>query len=531
MNISKEQIDDLNIVVSVQIGNADYGDKVGEVLRDFRRKAKIPGFRPGKVPEGLIRKMYGKGVLIDEINKIVSESLQNYIQEQDLKLLGDPLPVIKEDELDWEIGTDFTFDFEMGLQPNVEVNLSKDDLLTKYQVTVEQNMIKRDMENFASRFGQFIDIDAVVDFTEKLTGDIVQLDDDNQPLPEELAAEDTTMSLLTVKDEKLRKPFENAKAGDEIVFQLAETFPNQWELASILKKKDREEVGDISGLLFKLTLKTIQKFVHAKIDQELFDKVYGEGVVTSLEEFENRISKNIASGFEEGILAKFGNDAREYLLEKINPPLPEKFLHKWLLKSNNEIDEETIEKEFPMFLKNMKWDLIANAIIRKNELQVNEQEIIDSATIAARKQFAMYGINNFSDEEMNGYVMNYLKDEKSVRATASKALESKITKVILETVDVTVQETSLEDFNHMIYGSGGTGEVEEIEEAEENAESVKITDNIEITEVETIETVDEAATVNEVETDKTSTEIETISETEITKKKRGKKSKKISENE
>ena len=479
MNINKEQIDDLNIVLSVQVGGDDYGTKVSEILRDYRRKANMPGFRPGKVPEGLIRKMYGKAVLIDEINKLVSESLQNYIKEQELNLLGDPMPKPDNDDVDWEIGNDFTFDFEMGLSPDIEVNPSKDDQLTKYQIVVEQDIINRNIENYSRRFGQFVDADTVVDFTEKLTGDIVQLSQDGQPLQEGLSAEDSTLSLTTIKDEKHRKLFENAKAGDKIVFNLSETFPNDWEIASILKKKDKAEVGDIAGSLFRYTVKNIQKFADAEVNQELFDKVFGAGTVTGLEEFENQIRKNVESLYEENSMSKFSNDAHDYFMEKINPPLPEAFLRKWLQAVNKEVSGESFEKEFPLFLKNMKWEVILNAIAKKNGLKVEEQEIIDFAKAATRRQFASYGISNISDEELNNYAMNYLKDEKSVRGVASQVLQNKIVKVIHEAVDVVLQEISFEDFNKMMYDT----KKEEAEEVTGNVDEVASeTDEIKATE-------------------------------------------------
>jgi len=456
----------------VQVGNDDYGNKVGEVLRDYRRKANMPGFRPGKVPEGLIRKMYGKAVLIDEINKLVSESLQNYIKEQELKLLGEPLPKINGDDLDWEIGADFTFDFEMGLSPVIEVNLSKADQIVKYQISVEQNIVNSNIENYTRRFGQFVDVDTVVDFKEKLTGDIAQLDDNGQPLQDGLSAEDSTLVLLTITDEERKKPFENARAGDEIVFNLSETFPNEWEIASILKKKDKSEVGDISNFLFKYTVKSIQNFVNAEVNQELFDKVFGEGVVTNLEEFENRIRESVELAYEESSMSKFSDDVRKYFLEKINPPLPEEFLRKWLLTNNKEINEETLEKGFPAFLKTMKWELITNAIVKENNLKVEEQEIINFAKASTQRQLASYGISNISDKDLTGYAMNNLKDEKSIQGVASQVLQNKAVNTVLEAVDVIIQEISLDDFNKMMY-EVNNGEVENVGQVEEVEEKEK----------------------------------------------------------
>jgi len=456
MNINKEHIDDLNVVLFVQIVKDDYESKVNEVLRDYRRKANMPGFRPGKVPEGLIRKMYGRAILIDEINKVMSESLQNYIKEQELHLLGDPLPRLNMEDLDWEIGNDFTFEFEIGLAPKIDVKLSKDDQLNKYQIIVNKEIIDGEVNNYAKRHGQYVDSDVVADFSEKLSGDIVQLDADGQPTENGLSAEDTSMLVSLINGEELKKPFENAKNGDEIVFNLSESFPNEWEIASILKKKDKSEVGDITSSQFKFTVKAIQKFVTAELNQELFDKVFGEGAATNINEFEELIKKSIAAHYDDVSMSKLKNDIREYYLEKINPQLPEEFLRKWLTTANKEASEDVIEKEFPLFIKNMKWEIIAKNIIKQHELKVGDDELVEQAKTLARRQFAMYGITNIPAENLDAYAMNFLKEEKNIHDIASQVLENKLADTISETIKLNIQEISMEDFNNMIYSKSNS---------------------------------------------------------------------------
>jgi len=478
MNISKEQIDNLNVVVSVEIGKEDYESKVNDVLRDYRRKANIPGFRPGKVPEGLVRKMYGKAVLIDEINKLVSTSLQDYIEEQEMHLLGDPLPTTQGDDMDWEIGNDFTFVFEMGLAPELNINLSKEDQLTKHQIIVDQNMIDTRVEHHFSRYGEFVNVDAVIGFDEKLTGDIVELDGDGQPLQNGLTAEDSTLLLSLIKDEERKKPFENAMTGNEIVFHLSETFPNEWEVVSILKKKDKKEVGDISASLFRFTVKLIEKYVKGEPNQKLYDKVFGEGTVNSLEEFENRIREEILEEFEGNSMIDFGNNVSSFILEKFDPPLPEEFLLKWLKSVNKKMSEEDIEKEFPGFLRGMKWEMISNAIVKQNEIKVSDQEIIDFAKRAKLQQFISYGISGIPDETLTGLAMDSLKDEKSVRETASRVIFEKVVAAVSELVTVNVQEVSLDEFRKLIYPEDEEVEaVEETEETEIVAEVSEIDEN------------------------------------------------------
>jgi len=509
MNISKEQVDEVNIVVSMQIGKEDYEPKVNEILRDYRRKTNIQGFRPGKVPDGIIRKKYGKAVMIDEINKLVSESLPKYIEEQNLRTLGNPLPKSNGDEIEWEIGNDFTFDFEIGLAPEVSINLSKEDRINKYQIIVDQDMIDEEIKRFSIHFRKYMDVDFVEDFMEKLIGDIVQIGEDGQPLQNGLSAEDSSLLVEVIKDDECKKLFENAKTGDEIVFNLWQAFPNEREIASILKMKDKNEVGDISESLFRYTVKIIQKPFNAELDQELFDKVLGKDVVSNLEEFKTRIRENFISEYEEICFSKFNTDIREYLLNKFNPQLPEEFLLKWMKSANKDLDEEIFEKEFPQFLENMKWEMIANAIIRKYELKVNEQEIVETAKTTSRAQLNMYGMKFVPDDILTQQAMKKLKDENEIKSMASHALERKIVKTINEIVDLNVQEISMDDFNNMVYAASYKKQVEEVGETGK----FKTSEEVETVEsVEDNETVEEAAPVEIVFSDETPEAVEEVIE-------------------
>jgi len=449
MKIDKEHIDDVNVVVSVNISGDDYSSKVLDILREHRRKAKLPGFRPGKVPEGMIRKMYGKAVLIDEINKLVSETLQNYFNEQKINTLGDPIPRASGDDIEWEIGNDFNFEFEVGLSPEFEVKLSKDDQLTKYKVIVEQEMIDKDIENYTGRFGQYMEVDSVTDFSERITGDIVQLNETGEIMPDGLSAEDTSLFISLIRDENIRKPFNNAKIGDEIVFNLAEMFPNKYEIASILKK-NQSEVGDISASQFRFTIKQIHKYVKAEINQELFDKIFGNEVVKSRKEFEKRMREKSENEMEDRTYAKFKNDFFDYLLEKLNLQLPEDFLRKRLIATGQEMTDEQFEADFPFYLKNIATNLIANQIIKQYDIKVEEQEVIDTTKEIIRKQYALYHVLSVTEEDIVAGSNQYLQEENNVRSIMSQVFEKKITDIAIENVDLTIQEISLNDFTELL---------------------------------------------------------------------------------
>jgi len=350
------------------------------------------------------------------------------------------------EDFDWEIGNDFTFEFELGLSPTIEVNPSKEDKLTKYQIVVSKEIIDREVENYAKRHGQYVDSDAVADFTEKLVGYIVQLGDDGLPLENGLSAEETSILLSLIKSEELKKPFENIKIDDVVVFNLSDTFSNEWEIASILKKDKKEEVGDISGFLFGLKVKSIQRFVNAELNQELFDKVFGEGSASNIEEFEDIIRKQIANYFDTIIMSKFKNDMHDYLLEKVDPKLPEEFLRKWITTTNKEATEEVIEQEFPHLIKRMKWDLISNSIVKQHNLVIEDHEIIEQAKAFAKEQFARYGVANIPDDSLSVYAMNYLKEEKNKREIISNLIEHKVALTVCEKVNLIIQEVTMDDF-------------------------------------------------------------------------------------
>jgi trigger factor len=464
MNIQKEEIDGLNVIVSVDVSKDDYLPRVNEVLHDYRRKAVVPGFRPGKVPEGLLRKIHGRPVLGAESNKLVSEALLSSINEQQWQLLGEAMPKHNVDDQDWEIGNDYTFLYEMGLAPVMDVQLSKEYRIPKYRIPVDQDMINRNIDTFTARYGQFVDTGAVVDFKERLTGNIIQLDDNRQPLPDGLAADDTTLLLSLIKNEEHKQPFENIKAGDEITFNLAVAFPNKWEILSILKLNNNDELGDLSDSLFRFTVRSVQQYTKAELNQELFDKLYGEGVVTSLEEFENRIREDLSAEFEESCMARFGIDAREYLLQTINPPLPEEFLRRWLKISLKELDEATLEKDLPDYLTNMKWDMIAADISKKKDLQVTNQEIIDLAKANTRQQFAMYGITNVPDETLAAYALEGLKNENNLRELSTLVLGKKIARAIHDAVDLDMRELNIDEFNKLVYTTNNEPKTETVGE-------------------------------------------------------------------
>jgi trigger factor len=448
MNITKQNIDDLNAVIKLQLSKDDYEGRVNNVLSDYRKKARIDGFRPGKVPAGLINKMYKRPVMVDEINKILSESINEYIKKEDLNILGDPLPSMDQQKtIDWENDTDFEFAFEIGLSPKFDLTLSQKDKVAYYEITVDDKMIDGYVSTHARRYGKFVD-GTVVEENELLKGDLIQLDENGNALEGGIVSTDISLYLELAKDEDEKKAFVSKKAGDSVTFDLLKAFPNNFELANLLKI-DKEKVSEVTGK-FKMEIKGISKFEKAEMNQELFDKVYGEGVVASEDEFKKKIESEVKQSLTKESDYKFLLDSKEYLLKKLDLKLPAEFMKKWLEYANEgKLSKEQIEKEYPLFENDMKWQLIKNKIIKDNNVEVKQEEIISFAKEVTRSQFAQYGLANVPDEQLESYALGMLKKESEARRIIDKLMEDKAVAFIKEQVKLDTKNVNSEEFEKL----------------------------------------------------------------------------------
>jgi trigger factor len=448
MNISKQNIDELNATLTMKFGKEDYEERVNKVLKDYRKKANIPGFRPGNVPMGLINKMYRKPVLAEEINKMVSEKINEYIKTENLHVLGDPLPNETQNKtLDFDNDTDFEFVFDLGLAPKLDFEWTKKDKVTAYEIKLEDAMINSYVESYTRRFGKFMDTDTVVD-NEMVKGDLVQVDEMGNIVEGGIVSNDVTVYLEIAKDENEKKSFKGAKAGSVVKFDIKKAFPNDFEIANLLKI-EKEKVAETSQH-FQMTIKSVSKFEASAINSELFDKVYGEGVVTTEEEFHNKIKEELRSQLGKDEDYKFGLDAKAMMLKKMNLTLPTAFLKRWITFMNEgKFTPEQIEKEFPIFEEDMKWQLIKNKIAKDNNLEVKEEEVVEQAKEVTRMQFRQYGINNMPEEHVTSYAMSILKKEEDVRKMVEQLLEKKVFGIIKQNATVEVKEISNEDFGKM----------------------------------------------------------------------------------
>jgi trigger factor len=447
MNITKENIDDLNAVLKIQVEKADYDGNVEKVLRDYRKKANIKGFRPGMVPIGLIKKMYGKAVQIDEINKIVTENVQKYLTDEKIEILGDPLPRMDDNEkIDFDTQELFIFSFDLGLAPDFEIKLSNKNKVPYYEIDADEKMKKDYLENYTRRYGKFEKAD-LSEEKDMLKGKIEALDADGNLVADGLFADDTTLSMDIIKDKKIKKQFIGVAEKETIDFDLRKAFPNDLEIAGLLKKQ-KDEVAEINGN-FRFTVNEISRFHPAEINQELFDRIYGEGVVSSEEDFRKKIDEEITANLKHESDYKLSIDLKKLAGDKTDFALPEDFLKRWLLKVNEKTTEEQIEKEFDTFKHDLKWQLIRNKIARMNEIKITEEELRKEAENVTRYQFRQYGLFYATDEQVSNYAKETLKREEDAKRIADTILEEKVIELLKGMVKLETKTVSIEEFNKL----------------------------------------------------------------------------------
>ena len=449
MNISKENIDALNAVIKLTVEKEDYAKKVDDVLKDYRKRVNMPGFRPGKVPAGVVKKMYGKAVLADEVNKLVSESIHQYITENELDLLGEPLPSESQELIDFDTTESFEFAFDVALAPEVDVKLSKREKLPLYNITITDEMLDQQVDAIAGRFGTTEQVEEVGDKA-MVKGNFAQLNDKGEVLEEGIAKEAAVISLNIIKDEAEKAKLLGAKVGDVITFNPKKAFPNDTEITYMLGIEKEEAEALTSD--FQFTITEITEFKAPEMNEDLFNKAFGEGEVKSEEEFKERVKSDHASILAMETDYRFQVDAKDKLMGKVNVDFPEGFLRRWLLatnRDNEQLNEETLENEMPRFLEDLKWQLIRNSIIKGYDLKIEEADVVEYAKKSARMQFMQYGLNNVPDEHLENYAREMVQKEDQRRQMAEGAINDKVMAFIKEAVKIEEKEISREDFNKL----------------------------------------------------------------------------------
>ncbi len=447
MNIQKEEIDALNAVLKVKIDKADYDPKVEEALKDYRKKAAIKGFRPGHAPASLINKLYRKPIMVDEVNKLISESLSKYFVEQKLNILGEPLPSEQQKPIDWDVQEDFEFAFDLGLVPEFELKLSKRDKVPYYTIKVDDKLREIYSDSYRRRNGSYKPVEVTAE-NDLVKATLNELNADESPKDGGVFVEGASISIALVADEDEKKKLIGLKAGDVVTIDTAKSFPNVTDRAALLHIT-KDKLANVEPL-FQATVTETLTFEKAELNQEFFNKVYGEGVVNSEEEFNTKLDEEIGKNLVHESDYRLLIDLKDKLINKFKLELPKDFLMRWLVAVNEgKHTREQIETEFPMFEKDLQWQLIRDKVAMENNLTVTEEEIHTFAMDFARNQFAQYGMSQMPDEYLTSYADSVLKKEGEKRKIQEKLLEDKAVSIIREIIKLDEKEVTTDEFNEL----------------------------------------------------------------------------------
>jgi len=449
MNITRENIDALNAILTVSIEKNDYETTVNDVLKNYRKKANMPGFRPGMVPAGLIKKMYRKSALAEEVNKLISKGLTDYIHAENLNVLGEPLPNDeKQPNIDWDNQTDYSFVFDVGLAPEINVRLDEEITIPYYTIAAEEELVNKQLDTYTSRVGENKVVESVGE-NDTIRGNFVQLDEAGNELEGGIKADSVVIAVDMMKDEETKASFMDKKAGEIIVFDPVKAYDNKHEVGHMLNIS-HEEAEKLTGN-FSFTIIEVLHFEKAELNQDLFTKIYGEDCgISTEEEFRAKIKAEIEKSFVHSSDYKFAIDSHSVLLKEIQFDLPEAFLKRWIKATNKKITDEQIDADFDHYMADLKWQLIKDKIAKDNQLEITEEDIRVLAKEMAFMQFRQYGLNNISDEHLDNYADHMLKNEEDRRKLEARKEENLIVATIKSKVALDLKEISFDEFNKML---------------------------------------------------------------------------------
>ena len=434
MKLEQNRIDDLNIELTLSVTNEDYADNRKKKLNDYRRKAEFKGFRKGMVPMSLVEKMYGQSALVDAVNDIVSEGLNNFINENELRVLGEPLPSEDQPQTEWVAGNEFTFKFDIALNPEVSFELSKDDEVTYYTITVTEAAKKEMRENLLRQYGSLEEGEAAKE------EDFIIVDFEQG----EMKVEGTYVALRNVS-EAARASFVGVKAGDVLDVNVNEAFENETDRSSMLKVS-KEELASMDPM-FKMTVKNVKTFVNAPMTEETFQKIFGVGTEA---EFEEKIEEKIRAEYAQEADFRFSKDAKTFLLEKAAVNVAEKFLKRWVYVVNEgKFTMEDIEKDWELFILDYKWQMVRSYLMKKYDVKIEEADLLASAKGFAAYQFAMYGMNNVPEEQLEAFAKNILSQEEQGRRILDQVENEKTFAAVREVVSLKKKKISVEKFREL----------------------------------------------------------------------------------
>lgn len=448
MKVSFDCPDKINGLLTVTIEEDDFKNDVEKELKNYRKRANVPGFRPGMVPMGLIRRQYGNAVKMDVVNNKLSEEVNKYIQDNKINMLGMPLGSEKQTPVDLEKDAPYTFMFDIAVAPEFDIELSDKDVIDYYDITVDDKLVDQQVDGFASRFGAYQKAEEYKE-GDVLKGDLRELDAEGNTKEGGVEVESATVMPQYLKDDDQKKLFEGAKAGDIITFNPYKAYAGGAEVATLLKV-EREKKDDYQGD-FSYQVTEVQHFEKHAVDQELFDQVFGKDEVKDEKSFREKIAEGVKQQLATDEDFRFLQDLRKYAEEKVGQlTYPDALLKRVLKENNKDKDDEFINKNYEASLKDLTWSLIKNKLAEKAEVKVNDDDVKNVAREIARAQFAQYGMQNVGEEYVNNYAEELLKQRDTVNQFAERAVDEKLVAAIKPVVKLNHKEISLEDFNKMV---------------------------------------------------------------------------------
>ena len=448
MNTTLKNIDSVNAIIKIDITKEDYTEAVEASLKKFRQRVDVPGFRKGMVPMGMVKKLYGESVLVEEINKLVSDNLFSYIRESKLNILGEPLPNDTEQkEINFQTQEDFEFCFDIALAPEIKFELSKRDKLTYYSVDVDDEMLNKQIESYKSYHGSYSQVD---EFSGKdmLKGTLVELEAE-EPKTGGLQVSDAVVMPFYIKNETEKAKFEKAKKGDVIIFNPSVAYDdNEAELSSFLKI-DKKDIGKYTGE-FSYEIMEISHYEEAELNEELFKKIFESEDIKTEEEFKEKVRKQIAQQYKANSDYKFMLDARELLLKKAgNVEFPDTFLKRWLLASDKEKTVEAIEVDYPKIIEDLKFHLAKELLVKENDIKIEKEDITNLAKLAVQDQFAQYGMMSIPEDILENYTKDMLKNQETIQNLTNKAIEDKLITLLKEKVKLEAKSLPVNEYTKL----------------------------------------------------------------------------------
>ena len=446
MNISQEKIDNLNTVLKINLNPEDYQPRVDKAIKEQAKKAKIPGFRPGMVPPSHIKRMYGKSILVDEINNLLSDTLNKYIEEEKLEVLGQPLPKVEAErkEYNWDFADNFEFNYEVGLAPEFNIDFSPNDKLTQYVIKVDEETLASRVKNIRRSYGKMTNPDVSAD-DDVLYSELVQLSPDGSVFDDGIS-NTTSVRLDQVQNDEVKASLIGLKKDDVVVLDIQKAFNNDAAKVAGLLKIDEETAADLRSN-FQLTVKNINRLEESDLNQEFFDKLFGEGAVTTPEEFTAKITAELEGMMVQDSDRKLMDDIYKYSINKVNFNLPDEFLKRWLRATNEKLSEDELQGGYNDFAQNLKWTLIENKLMRDNNIDVKYDEVFALAKQRLAQQFQMYSPQPIAEEQLGQYTVQYLQNKENANKIFEEVKALRVFDYIKSVITLDKQDILFADFS------------------------------------------------------------------------------------